>query len=62
MTREPTDVSAYFSQRHAQMVEWRHHLHRIPELAFTEHKTARFVADRLASWGMEVHTGLPAPG
>ena len=62
MTREPIDVSAYFAQRHAQMVGWRRHLHRIPELAFTEHKTARFVADRLASWGMEVHTGLAGTG
>ena len=62
MTRKPIDVSAYFAQRRAQMVGWRHHLHRIPELAFTEHKTARFVADRLASWGMEVHTGLAGTG
>ncbi|MYH00931.1 MAG: amidohydrolase [Acidimicrobiaceae bacterium] len=62
MRREPIDVPAYFAQRHAQMVEWRHHLHRIPELAFDEHKTAGFVADRLASWGVEVHTGLAGTG
>ncbi|MBD8080061.1 amidohydrolase [Cellulosimicrobium arenosum] len=37
-------------------------LHRHPELAFTEHRTAGIVADRLGAWGYEVHEGLGVTG
>ena len=32
---------------------WRRHLHRHPEFGFEEHATARFVADKLRSFGIE---------
>jgi len=37
-----------------QMVEWRRHLHRHPELSFREFETSSTIAGLLASWGLEV--------
>ncbi|WP_410511624.1 amidohydrolase [Paenibacillus sp. BR2-3] len=36
------------------MIEWRRHLHRHPELSYQERETSAFVADKLASFGIEV--------
>jgi len=49
-------------ERQQQMTAWRRHLHAYPELAFEEHLTAAFVADRLAEFGIEVHRGLAGTG
>jgi hippurate hydrolase len=46
----------------AEMKTWRHHLHAHPETAFEEAATAAFVADRLRSFGLDVHTGLARTG
>ncbi len=46
----------------AQMRDWRHHLHAHPETAFEESATAAFVAEKLTSLGLEVHTGLARTG
>lgn len=48
--------------RHEESVAMRHHLHAHPELAFQEHDTSKLVADTLASYGYEVHTGLGGTG
>ncbi|HEX4886220.1 MAG TPA: M20/M25/M40 family metallo-hydrolase, partial [Casimicrobiaceae bacterium] len=45
-----------------EMRDWRHHLHAHPETAFEERATAEYVAERLASFGLEVHTGLAKTG
>ena len=45
-----------------EMKEWRHHIHAHPETAFEESATAAFVADRLESFGLEVHRGLAKTG
>src|SRR5208337_3927984 len=45
-----------------EMSEWRHHIHAHPETAFEESATAAFVADKLRSFGLEVHTGLARTG
>ena len=45
-----------------EMKEWRHHIHAHPETAFEERATAAFVADRLESFGLEVHRGLAKTG
>ena len=44
----------------ARLAAWRHHLHRMPEIAFTEHKTSAFIAEQLASFGgdIEIRKGL----
>jgi hippurate hydrolase len=47
---------------HAEMTAWRRDLHAHPETAFEETRTSRFVADRLAAFGIEVHTGLARTG
>jgi len=49
-------------EQQQQMTAWRRHLHAYPELAFEEHLTAAFVADRLAEFGIEVHRGLAGTG
>ncbi|MGR9013161.1 MAG: M20 aminoacylase family protein [Gammaproteobacteria bacterium] len=49
-------------QLHAQMRQWRQHLHQFPETAFEETETACFIADKLASFGLEVHQGLGKTG
>ncbi|MCI5075201.1 M20 aminoacylase family protein [Oricola sp.] len=45
------------------VVEWRRHLHRHPELLFDVHQTAAFVEEKLRSFGCdEVVTGLGRTG
>jgi amidohydrolase len=44
------------------MKTWRHHLHAHPETAFEETATSAFVAEKLRSFGLEVHTGLAKTG
>ena len=45
-----------------EMKTWRHHIHAHPETAFEESGTAAFVADKLRSFGLEVHTGIAKTG
>ena len=45
-----------------EMAGWRQHIHAHPETAFEEHKTAAFVAEKLRSFGINVHTGLARTG
>ncbi len=44
------------------IIETRRALHRIPELGYAEHKTARFVADALTAMGYAPKTGLAGTG
>jgi metal-dependent amidase/aminoacylase/carboxypeptidase family protein len=46
----------------SDVVEWRHDLHAHPELGFEEKRTSAFIAERLTSFGLEVHTGLAGTG
>ncbi len=45
-----------------ELVAIRHDLHAHPELGFEEERTSAVVAERLASWGIEVHRGLGKTG
>ncbi|MGD9882288.1 MAG: M20 aminoacylase family protein [Reyranella sp.] len=47
---------------HKDMTAWRHDIHRHPETAFEEVRTADIVADKLKSFGIEVHRGLAKTG
>jgi len=44
------------------MQGWRHDIHRHPELAFEEQRTAARVAGLLGEFGLEVHTGVGNTG
>ncbi len=46
----------------ADVIAWRHRIHANPELGFQEHATARFVADQLRTYGLEVHEGIGGTG
>ena len=41
-----------------KMREWRHHLHRNPELSSNEFETAAFIAKELRAMGIEVAEGV----
>ncbi|MCP9231390.1 amidohydrolase [Mesorhizobium sp. LMG 17147] len=46
-----------------EVIGWRHHIHANPELGFNEYETARFVAEKLRSFGVdEVHEGIGGTG
>jgi amidohydrolase len=47
---------------HAELKALRHDLHAHPELAFAETRTSALVAEKLGSWGIEVHRGLAKTG
>ncbi|MCA2012304.1 amidohydrolase [Cereibacter sphaeroides] len=44
------------------MRAWRQHLHENPELGFEETQTSAFVAEKLESFGFEVHRGIGTTG
>ena len=46
----------------ADLTAIRRDIHRHPETAFEERRTAQIVADKLTSWGIEVHRGLATTG
>ena len=46
----------------AEMSAWRRELHRHPETAFEEVWTSDFVAEKLESFGLEVHRGIAKTG
>ena len=45
-----------------EIAEWRQAIHANPELGFQEHATGAMVAEKLASWGIEVHRGIAGTG
>ncbi len=47
---------------HEEINGWRRDLHAHPETAFEEVRTADFVAEKLAEFGLEVHRGLATTG
>lgn len=55
-------IKDFISNNKEKWIEWRHHLHQNPETAFEEFETSKFVAQKLESFGLEVHTGLATTG
>ncbi|HIG65648.1 MAG TPA: amidohydrolase [Methyloprofundus sp.] len=49
-------------EMHAEMCSWRQHLHQFPETAFDEFNTAKFISEKLTSFGLDVHQGLGRTG
>ena len=50
------------SARAGEFITLRRDIHRHPELAFEEHRTAALVADKLEGWGYEVERGVGGTG
>ena len=59
---EVTDLLDALGARAGEFIALRRDIHRHPELAFEENRTAALVAERLAAWGYEVATGLGGTG
>ncbi len=55
-------IDAALQANRQQLVEWRRHLHQNPELGNREVETAKFVAERLRSFGLEPRTGVARTG
>lgn len=52
-----------FRELQNEATEWRRYLHENPELYFQEHNTAKFVAEKLASFGINhIETGIAETG
>ncbi|RVQ49302.1 M20 aminoacylase family protein [Sinorhizobium meliloti] len=52
-----------FSELQREATVWRRYLHENPELHFQEYNTARFVAEKLASFGINhIETGIAGTG
>ena len=48
--------------QHREITQWRRNIHAHPELAFSETRTADFVAEQLRSYGFSVETGIGGTG
>ena len=55
-------IEADIAARHASLKAFRRDIHRHPETAFEEVRTAAAVAERLEACGIEVHTGIATTG
>ncbi|MER8868208.1 M20 family metallopeptidase [Mesorhizobium sp. M0751] len=56
-------VDAFGGDLQREATEWRRYLHENPELDFQEHNTARFVTEKLASFGINhIETGIAETG
>ena len=54
----PNPIKALVEKHRRRIVEMRRELHRIPETAYTEEKTAACVAQWLSALGLDVQTGI----
>ena len=45
-----------------EIKKWRHELHANPELGYEEEWTSNFVAEKLESFGLEIHRGMAKTG
>lgn len=56
------NVTERLKQAHAEMTAWRQDIHAHPELGFEELRTSDLVAEKLKSFGCEVHRGVGKTG
>lgn len=58
----PIDIPASIALANDEIVAIRRDIHAHPEIGFEEVRTAAIVAERLESWGIEVHRGIGKTG
>jgi amidohydrolase len=56
------DIDRLAAAVEADLLAWRRHLHQHPELSNREVETAKYVAERLRSFGLEPRTGVAKTG
>jgi amidohydrolase len=56
------DVKEIAQNHLSEVIRHRHFLHRIPEVAFSEEKTARYITDCLDKLPLEIRTGIAGHG
>jgi amidohydrolase len=55
-------VKPEIAATHGEMTSWRRDIHAHPELGFEETRTSALVAEKLSTWGIEIHRGLAGTG
>ena len=58
----PGNLIDAIRQDHGALTAIRRDIHQHPELGLEEHRTAALVAEKLESWGIEVHRGVGKTG
>lgn len=56
------DIDRLAAAVEPELIAWRRHLHQNPELGNRETETARYIAERLRSFGLEPQTGVARTG
>jgi amidohydrolase len=56
------DLDRLITAVEPELIQWRRHLHQNPELSNREVETAKYVAERLKSFGLEPQTGIAGTG
>ena len=56
------DLDRLITAVEPELIQWRRHLHQNPELSNREVETAKYVAERLRSFGLEPQTGIARNG
>ena len=57
-----SDIDRLSAAVEPEMLQWRRHLHQNPELSNRETETAKFVVERLRSFGLQPQTGVARNG
>jgi len=56
------NIIEYVKKYHQELIYIRQKIHAHPELAFEEYRTSELIADKLSSWGIEVHKNIGTTG
>lgn len=56
------EIHARISRYIPEMIAIRHDIHAHPETGFQEYRTSTLVAEKLAHWGFDVHSGISTTG